>query len=105
MNYFQYVVIAVGIFCVIRGFMTLASGKISAKEEAEIATFSDNGKKKYKLFNAIYNIVGGLVCVAVGVIRILNVVNADWFRLVVAVLLILMVISYYVVRNICKKMA
>ena len=105
MDYFQYFVILMGVYCIVRGIMTITTGKVSATEENSLAAFSENGKKKFKLFNAVYNIVGGLVCVAVGVIRLMNIVDGDLFRIAVIIVLALMIISYFAVRSACKKMA
>ena len=47
-DYGQIIFIAIGVYCAIRGFMILATGKIGEKEEAAISAYSPEGRRRYK---------------------------------------------------------
>ena len=49
------------------------------------------------------NIVGGLLCVAVSVIKMFNLVDSFIFKVVVIAILVVMIVVYVIIRNSCKK--
>lgn len=103
-NYGMYIVIVLGLICVGRGFMILTTGKIPAREEAILRDFSENGIRKYKMLSAVMNLIGGLLCVGCGVVRILNVLDTNLFRIIVIIVLVVMVAVFLVIRQSCKRM-
>ena len=95
--------IAIGIYCIIRGIMILLTGKLTRSEEAAARNYSANGLKRYKLLTAVMNIFGGLIVSVVFLIRMLNLINGSLYRIVLLVLLVVMLIVYFAIRNTCKK--
>ena len=95
--------IAIGIYCIIRGIMILLTGKLTRSEEAAARNYSANGLKRYKLLTAVMNIFGGLIVSVVFLIRMLNLINGNLYRIVLLVLLVVMLIVYFAIRNTCKK--
>ena len=65
--------------------------------------FSENGLRKYKILSSVMNIVGGLLCVAVSVIKMFNLVDSFIFKVVVIAILVVMIVVYVIIRNSCKK--
>ena len=102
-DYTQIVFIVLGIYCLYRGFMVLVSGKLSDREEARLRDFSANGVKRYKMLNAVMNLVGGAIVIGVSVIRMLNLVNQDIFRIVVLAILAVLLLTYFLVWKSCKN--
>lgn len=102
-DYGQFLFIAIGIACVVKGIITITTGKIPEREAAQSSGFSENGIKKYKILSSVMNIVGGLLCVAVSVIRIFNLVEPLIFKIAVIAILVIMIIVFIVIRNSCKK--
>ena len=49
------------------------------------------------------NIVGGLFCVGISVIKMLNIVDPFIFKIAAIAVLVAMIITYVVIRNSCKK--
>ena len=95
--------IVIGIYCIIRGIMILLTGKLTRSEEAAARNYSANGLKRYKLLTAVMNIFGGLVVSVIFLIRMLNLINGSLYRIVLLVLLVVMLIVYFAIRNTCKK--
>ncbi len=95
--------IAIGIYCIIRGIMILLTGKLTRSEEAAARNYSANGLKRYKLLTAVMNIFGGLIVSVVFLIKMLNLINGSLYRIVLLVLLVVMLIVYFAIRNTCKK--
>lgn len=95
--------IVLGIYCIIRGIMILLTGKLTRSEEAAARNYSANGLKRYKLLTAIMNIFGGLIVSVVFLIKMLNLINGSLYRIVLLVLLVVMLIVYFAIRNTCKK--
>ena len=91
--------IAIGIYCIIRGIMILLTGKLTRSEEAAARNYSANGLKRYKLLTAF----GGLIVSVVFLIKMLNLINGSLYRIVLLVLLVVMLIVYFAIRNTCKK--
>ncbi len=103
-DYSQIVIIAVGIYCLYRGFMVLVSGKLTEKEEARLRDFSANGVKRYKMLNAVTNLIGGALSIGIAVIRMFNLVDRDIFRIVVLVIIVVLLLVYFLVWKSCKNM-
>ena len=102
-DYSQIVIIIVGIYCLYRGFMILVSGKLTDREEARIRDFSANGVKRYKMLNAVMNLVGGVLVLVISVVRMLNLVNQDVFRIVVLAIIAVLILAYFLVWKSCKN--
>lgn len=95
--------IGLGIYCIIRGIMILLTGKLTRSEEAAARNYSANGLKRYKLLTAFMNLFGGLIVSVVFLIKMLNLINGSLYRIVLLVLLVVMLIVYFAIRNTCKK--
>ena len=95
--------IGLGIYCIIRGIMILLTGKLTRSEEAAARNYSANGLKRYKLLTALMNLFGGLIISVVFLIKMLNLINGSLYRIVLLVLLVVMLIVYFAIRNTCKK--
>ena len=95
--------IVLGIYCIIRGIMILLTGKLTRSEEAAARNYSANGLKRYKLLTAFMNLFGGLIISVVFLIRMLNLIDSNLYRIVLIVILAVMVIVYFAIRNTCKK--
>ena len=95
--------IAIGIYCIIRGIMILLTGKLTRSEEAAARNYSANGLKRYKLLTAFMNLFGGLIVSVIFLIKMLNLINGSLYRIVLLVLLVVMLIVYFAIRNTCKK--
>ena len=100
---YQIVVIAAGAYCIFRGIMTLLTGKLPEREEVRIKEYSENGMKKYKLLSSLLNIFGGIVVVAGAVLRILNLLDLNLYRILLLVIVAVMVVVYILIRNTCTK--
>ena len=95
--------IVLGIYCIIRGIMILLTGKLTRSEEAAARNYSAAGLKRYKLLTAFMNLFGGLIISVVFLIKMLNLINGSLYRIVLLVLLVVMLIVYFAIRNTCKK--
>ena len=95
--------IVLGIYCIIRGIMILLTGKLTRSEEAAARNYSANGLKRYKLLTAFMDLFGGLIVSVVFLIKMLNLINGSLYRIVLLVLLVVMLIVYFAIRNTCKK--
>ena len=95
--------IVLGIYCIIRGIMILLTGKLTRSEEAAARNYSAEGLKRYKLLTAFMNLFGGLIVSVVFLIKMLNLINGSLYRIVLLVLLVVMLIVYFAIRNTCKK--
>ena len=102
-DYGQFLFIAIGIACVVKGIITITTGKIAEREMMKLNDFFDIGLRKFKILSSVMNIVGGLLCVAVSVIRIFNLVEPLIFKIAVIAILVIMIIVFIVIRNSCKK--
>lgn len=102
-DYSEIVIIVVGIYCLYRGFMILVSGKLTDREEARIRDLSANGVKRYKMLNAVTNLIGGLLTIVISVVRMLNLVNQDIFRIVVLAIIAVLILAYFLVWKSCKN--
>ena len=95
--------IVLGIYCINRGIMILLTGKLTRSEEAAARNYSANGLKRYKLLTAFMNLFGGLIISVIFLIKMLNLINGSLYRIVLLVLLVVMLIVYFAIRNTCKK--
>ena len=102
-EYGQFLFIAIGIDCVVKGVITITNGKMPEREMMRLNDFSENGLRKYKILSSVMNIVGGLLCVAVSVIKMFNLVDSFIFKIVVIAILVVMIVVYVIIRNSCKK--
>ena len=102
-DYGEYFFIAIGIYCIVVGFITLTTGKINPREQARLGDISENGLKRYKLLSAVFNIIGGLLTIAVSVVRMFNLIERNVFVVIVLSVVVLLIIGFIVARNSCKK--
>ncbi len=102
-DYFNYVIIAIGIYCIIKGIITITTGNISKREEATLNGYSDKGIKRYKILSAVTNIIGGLICGMLGVVKIINLFDTNIFNIVVLAVLGVMLVVYVLIRKSCKE--
>ena len=99
----QIMVIVIGIYCFFRGILTLATGKIPEREEARLGSLTENGLKKYKLLSAVMNIIGGVFITVIFVVRMLNLIEMNTFRMIALAILAVMIVAYVLIRNSCKN--
>ena len=99
----QYVFLGVGIYSIIRGIITIVTGNVSKSEEAQIKEYSDKGAKRFKILSAVSNIVGGLLCILISIIRIMKILDEGIFIFVVLGVLVLLVVVYFVIKKSCKE--
>ena len=99
----QYVFLGVGIYCIIRAIITIVTGTVSKSEEAQIKEYSDKGAKRFKILSAVSNIVGGLLCIIISIIRIMKILDEEIFIFVVLGVLVLLVVVYFVIKKSCKE--
>ncbi len=102
-DYGQFFFIAIGIACVVRGIMTITTGKIPGSELARLNGYSENGLRKYKVLSSVINIVGGLLCVGISLVKLFGIVESATYKIVVGIVLVIMIVVYIVLRNACKK--
>ena len=103
-DWFFIFIIGIGIYTMIRGVMTLTTGKLHSKEEASLQGYSENGIRRYKLLSAVTNILGGLFVIILGVVRLLNLVDRNVLIITTLVILAVMVAVFLLIRNSCKKL-
>ena len=96
--------IALGLYIIFRGVMTLATGKLHPREEAMLDGYSENGIKRFKILSAVTNIIGGLLVIGIALVRLLNIADRSVLSLVTLVVVAVMLVVYFLIRNSCKKM-
>lgn len=99
----HYLFIAIGIYCIIRGIITITTGKISEREEAQLKEYSAKGVKRYKILSSVLNIIGGLFCIAISVLKIMNLFESTTYLIVTMAILVIMVLFYLVIKKSCKE--
>ena len=99
----QYIFIALGIYCVIKGFMIITTGKLSAAEESRIRDYSPKGIQRDKGLSAITNIIGGILTIGISVVKMMNLMDSNVFRIVALIVIVVLVAIFFVIRNSCKK--
>lgn len=102
-DFSQIAVFLVGIYCVYRGISILFTGKLSEREEVRLRDFSANGVRKYKMFSAIMNIVGGAVVLATVALRFLMPDGGMIYRIILLVVVVIMVVAYTLIWKSCKN--
>ena len=102
-NFGQYLFIIVGVICVVRGIITITTGKVPASELSKLEGISENGLRKYKILSSVVNIVGGLLCVAISVVKMVGIVQPTLFKLISILILIIIIVAFVILRNACKK--
>ena len=103
MDYSQVIFIVIGIACVVRGIITITTGKIPGSELARLNGYSENGLRKYKVLSSVINIVGGLLCVGISVVKLFGIFESVTYKIIVFAILIVMIVVYVLLRNACKK--
>ena len=99
----EYLFIAIGVYCIVRGFMTLTTGNLPASEEARLRGYSENGIRKYKMLSAVTNLIGGVIVIAISVLKLLNLIQSDMLRIILVIILVIMVVVYILLRKSCKN--
>ena len=99
----QYIFIALGIYCIARGIITLTSGRLTAREEAKLGDYSENGARRYKMLSAVTNLLGGVFVIVVSVLKIFGILKGNLFRVIALVIVAALVVVYILVRNSCKN--
>ena len=102
-QYGQYFYIALGIYCIVRGIITLTTGRLTAGEEAKLGEYSENGARRYKMLSAVTNLLGGVIVIVVSVLKILGILKGNLFRIIALVIIAVLVVVYILVRNSCKN--
>ena len=112
-----FLLAALAVYSIFLGVRILLTGRLTEKEEAKLKDFSNKGARTYKLVYAVVSIVGGLLILAVAVIRFLENMKVIRFlenmksigdtfvlRLVFIGVALAIGLSMLFVRNACKKM-
>ena len=102
--YGQYICIAMGIYCIVRGIITLTTGRLTSGEEAKLREFSDNGARKYKMLSAGSNLFGGVLAIAIAGLKIFGLIEGTMFKVAVLAIIAVLAVVYVLIRNSCKKM-
>ena len=100
----EYIFIALGIYCIIRGIITLTTGRLTAVEEAKMHEYSDNGARRYKMLSAVSNLLGGVLVIVISVLKIFDLLKGNMFRIIALVIVAALVVVYILIRNSCKNM-
>lgn len=104
-DFSQIVLLVLGVYCIFRGIMLLLNGKLSEREEASLKGCSEKGLKRYMLLSAMMNIVGGIVVIGISLVRMLNLIEPNLFRIIALAVLAVMVLVYVLIRRSCKTAA
>lgn len=102
-QYGQYFYIALGIYCIVRGIITLTTGRLTAGEEAKLSEYSKNGAKRYKMLSAVTNLLGGVFVIVVSILKIFGILKGNLFRVIALVIVAALVVVYILIRNSCKN--
>ena len=103
LDYTQILIMVLGALCIGRGIMVLFTGKLGEREAARLRNLSENGIRRYKLLSAVNNILGGVVVIGAGVVRMLNLVDRNLYRIILLAILVVMVVVYVIIWNSCKN--
>lgn len=104
MNYgSQIIVMACGIYCIVKGLIILFTGKVTQRELTRLETYSETGVKRYKLLTAVMNIIGGLAIIAIAAVRVLDILDRNTSIALAGVLLAVLIIFYIVILKSCKN--
>ena len=102
-QYGQYICIALGIYCIVRGIITLTTGRLSSGEEAKLKEFSADGARKYKMLSAVSNLAGGVFAIIISVLKILGLIEGTMFKIIVLIIIAAMIVVFILIRNSCRK--
>ena len=102
-DFTQIIIIVLGIYCLYRGFIVLTSGKLTEREEAKLRDFSANGARKYRMLNAVSNLIGGVLTIGIAVIRMFNLINQDVFRIAAIIIVAVLCLVYFLLWKACKN--
>lgn len=102
-DFSQIVIIILGIYCLYRGFITLTTGKLTEREEAKLRDFSANGARKYRMLNAVSNLIGGVLTIGIALIRMFNLINQDVFRIAAIIIVAVLCLVYFLLWKACKN--
>lgn len=99
----HYLFIAIGVYCVIRGLITITTGKVTAREEEQMKEYSAKGVKKYKIYSAISNIVGGLICIAFSIVRMMNLLEPTIMLIICVGVIVLLLVFDFAIKKSCRE--
>lgn len=102
-DFTQIIIIVLGIYCLYRGFVVLTSGKLTEREEAKLRDFSPNGARKYRMLNAVSNLIGGVLTIGIALIRMFNLINQDVFRIAAIIIVAVLCLVYFLLWKACKN--
>lgn len=97
------IMIALGVYCIWRGVMTLVTGKLPAREEEHAKTYSEEGLKKYKLLSSVFSIIGGILVIVLDAVKLFLPQYSNILWWVILVILIILVIAYVLILKSCKN--
>lgn len=108
-DYIWWIVLAVvGVYGIISGVRTILTGKLTAREEARLNGYPERGIKTYKIIYSVINIVAGIICIGMAVVRYLGSqgIISDTTPITIGVLVVLAVLIAVLIisRAKCKKM-
>ena len=99
---------AIGIYTIFKGIKTILTGSLTAREEARLTGYSDNGVRLYKKAYAVISIFGGLLALALAVVVYLGSQNiiADTlpYKLGFLAVAVVMAAILLAIQSKCKKM-
>ena len=102
-DFTQIIIIVLGIYCLYRGFIVLTSGKLTEREEAKLRDFSAYGARKYRMLNAVSNLIGGVLTIGIALIRMFNLINQDVFRIAAIIIVAVLCLVYFLLWKACKN--
>ncbi len=95
-------------FLIIRGIKIVTTGRLSAREEAQLTEYTEKGARTYKLVNAVINILAGLILFAIAAINILRYQNiiedTNIFKIIFAAVVVILVVILIIARNKCRTL-
>ena len=102
-DYSQIIVVAVGIFCIVKGFIILCTGRLSIREEERCKEYTPAGATRYKKLTAAMNIIAGIAITGIAAARFFNLIERKTGIIIAAVLLAVLVAFFCYILQSCKK--
>ena len=99
----DYVFLALAVYCIIRGIITLVTGNIPAGESAHIKAFSESGITRYRIISGVLSITGGIFICALFALRMFSFIGKNIYTIAGIGGCILLVIIFLAARRSCSK--